>query len=215
MSSAAAAWSVVPRDEAQQWGAEPLVQGQEWGRRMALATSEDVARGLFSQSVLKALRALGDEELAHRSALACGQERFVEFFNYPIRVLLQMLSTAMPVLAERHGQADHALWLLGHCAAMDFLESESGRALQVLVRGEPKRLVSHLPWAYQVAVTGERSVKWLGPQCCRFSMQRDFLPAAFHEGMLVAMLERLNASKVKVVGRQTGRLDSEYDLSWQ
>jgi uncharacterized protein (TIGR02265 family) len=33
--------------------------------------------------------------------------------------------------------------------------------------------------------------------------------------MLVAMLERLNASKVKVVGRQTDLLESEYDISWQ
>ena len=215
MSSAAAAWSMEPRDEVRQWGVEPPAEGQEWARRMDVATSEDLARGLFSQSVLKSLRTLGDEELAGRGARACGQERFVEFFNYPIRVFLQMLAAAMPGLAERHGDAEQALWLLGHCSAMDFLESESGRALQVLVRGEPKRLVSHLPWAYQVALTGERSVKWLGPQCCRLTMQRDFLPAAFHEGMLVAMLERLNASKVKVVGRQTGRLDSEYDISWQ
>ena len=215
MSSAAAAWSMVPRDEVRQWGVEPPAEGQEWARRMDVATSEDLARGLFSQSVLKSLRVLGDEELAGRGARACGQERFVEFFNYPIRVFLQMLAAAMPGLAERHGDAEQALWLLGHCSAMDFLESESGRALQVLVRGEPKRLVSHLPWAYQVALTGERSVKWLGPQCCRLTMQRDFLPAAFHEGMLVAMLERLNASKVKVAGRQTGRLDSEYDISWQ
>ena len=36
--------------------------------------------------------------------------------------------------------------------------------MQVLVRGEPKRLVNNLPSTYQVAVTGERSVKWLGPQ---------------------------------------------------
>jgi uncharacterized protein (TIGR02265 family) len=215
MSSAAAAWSVVPRDEARQWGVEPAAEDREWASRMDLATSEDIARGLFSQSVLKSLRVLGDEELARRSARVCGQERFVEFFNYPIRVLLQMLSTAMPALAQRHGDAEQALWLLGHCAAMDFLESESGRTLQVLVRGEPKRLVNNLPWAYQVAMTGERSVKWLGPQSCRFTMQRDFLPAAFHEGMLVAMLERLNASTVKVVGRQTGRLESEFDISWQ
>ncbi len=182
---------------------------------MALATSEDAVRGLFSQSVLKSIRALGDEALARRCAIACGQERFVEYFNYPVRLHLQMISAAMPVLAARHGDADQALWLLGHCVAMDFLDSEAGRTMQVLVRGEAKRLVNNLPSTYQVAVTGERSVKWLGPQSCRFLMTRDFMPASFHEGMLVAMLERLKASKVKVVGRQTGLLDSEYDISWQ
>lgn len=204
MSIAAISWSVSPRDG-----------GQFWGQRMALATSEDMARGLFLQSALKAVRELGDEALEKRCVSACGQARFFDFFNYPIRQHLQMLSAAMPSLAARHGDVEQALWLMGHCVAMDFLESEAGRTMQVLVRGEAKRLVNNLPSTYQVSVTGVRSVKWTGPQCCRFSMKRDFLPAAFHEGMLVAMLERMDASKVKVVGRQVDVLDSEYDISWQ
>jgi uncharacterized protein (TIGR02265 family) len=204
MMDAAMAWSVTPRDG-----------GQFWGQRMALADSEDMARGLFLQSSLRAVRALGDEALEQRCIATCGQGRFFPFFNYPIRLHLQMLSAAMPVLAERHGDAEQALWLMGHCVAMDFLETEAGRTMQVLVRGEAKRLVNNLPSTYQVSVNGERSVKWLGPQTCRFIMKRDFMPAAFHEGMLTAMLERMDASKVKVVGRQVDVLDSEYDISWQ
>ena len=61
MSSAAAAWSVVPQVEAQHWGLEPRGASHEWGWGLALATSEDMARGLFSQSVLKALRALTED----------------------------------------------------------------------------------------------------------------------------------------------------------
>ncbi len=204
MSSAAIAWSVTPRDG-----------GQFWGQRMALVGSEDIARGLFVQSVLKSIRTLGDEALEKRCSSACGQARFFDFFNYPIRLHLQMLSAAMPTLAVRHTDVEQALWLMGHCVATDFLESEAGRTVQVLVRGEPKRLVNNLPLTYRMSVTGERSVKWLGPQCCRFTMRRDFMPSSFHEGMLVAMLERLNASKVKVVGYQTDVLESEYDISLQ
>jgi len=204
MSSVAMAWSVSPRDG-----------GPFWGQRMALAGSEDIARGLFLQSVLKSIRALGDESLEKRSGAACGQSRFFDFFNYPIRLHLQMLSAAMPELAARHTDVEQALWLMGHCVAMDFLQSEAGRTVQVLVRGEPKRLVNNLPLTYRMSMTGERSVRWTGPQCCRFTMERDFMPPSFHEGMLVAMLERLNASKVKVVGRQTDLLGSEYDISWQ
>src|SRR3712207_6719222 len=74
MSSAALAWSVTPRDG-----------GQFWGQRMALAGSEDIARGLFLQSVLKSIRALGDESLEKRAAAACGQSRFFDFFNYQDR----------------------------------------------------------------------------------------------------------------------------------
>ncbi|QRN99060.1 DUF2378 family protein [Archangium violaceum] len=202
MSGAAVAWNV----------ASPRLG---WEQRMALTTPDDMARGLFLQSVLKAIRALGDETLVNRCTAVCGQKRFADFFNYPIRLHLQMIDTAMPALSARYGDVEQALWLLGHCVAMDFLESEAGRTMQVLVRGEPKRLVNNLPSTYQVSVDGERSVKWLGPQCCRLIMTRDFMPPAFHEGQLVAMLERLKASKIKVTGRQTGVLDSEYDISWQ
>ncbi|MGZ3457039.1 MAG: TIGR02265 family protein [Archangium sp.] len=204
MSSTAMAWNVTPRDG-----------GQFWGQRMALASAEDIVRGLYLQSVLKAIRALGDEALVTRCTASCGQARFFDFFNYPVRLQLQMMSLVMPALTARHEEAERALWLMGHCVAMDFLESEAGRTVQVLVRGEPKRLVNHLPLTYRMSVTGERSVKWTGPQCCRFTMKRDFMPSSFHEGLLVAMLERLGASKVKVLGRQTDVLESEYDISWQ
>jgi uncharacterized protein (TIGR02265 family) len=211
MNSAAVVWNGEPA-----WSnVESREVELDWGQRMALATAEDTARGLFLQSVLKAIRAIGDEELARRCSLACGQGRFADFFNYPLRVLLQMFSTAMPVLAERHGAAQQSLWLLGHCVAMDFLESEAGRTMQVLVRGEARRMVTNLPWTYQVSVSGERSVEWVAPQACRFTMDRDFLPPAFHEGMLVAMLERLHATQIQVHGRRKGLLGGEYDISWQ
>jgi len=210
MSSAAMVWDVAPRERFE-------VAPREWRleQSMALAGAEDMARGLFLQSVLKGIRALGDEALEKRCTTVCGQKRFVDFFSYPIRLHLQLLSTALPALAARHGDQEQALWLLGHCVAMDFLESEAGRTMQVLVRGEPKRLVNNLPSTYQMSVDGQRSVKWLGPQCCRLTMKRDFMPPAFHEGMLVAMLERLNAREVKVAGRQTDVLESEYDISWR
>jgi uncharacterized protein (TIGR02265 family) len=204
MMSAAPAWDMAPEESA-----------HDWAWRMSLASPEDSARGLFFQGVLKSIRALGDEALEQRCARAGGQSRFVDFFSYPIRSHLQLLATAMPTLAARHGDAKQALWLLGHCVAMDFLGSEAGRTMQVLVRGDAKRLMNNLPKTYQVVVTGERGVEWLGPQWCRLTMRRDFLPTVFHEGMLVAMLEQLKAHEVKVVGRQTGPLDSEYDISWQ
>ena len=204
MSSVASAYSEVS------WTGDA-----SWEERLALATPQDMARGLFLRSTLKAVRALGDEALMERCAAACGESRFFDFFNYPLRLHLRMMATAAPALAGRHGDLEQSLWLLGHCVAMDFLESEAGRTMQVLVRGEPKRLVNNLPSTYQVSVTGERSVKWLGPQCCRLTMQRDFLPPAFHEGMLVAMLERMNASRIKVVGQSVDVLGSEYDITWQ
>lgn len=210
MNGTAVTWSVEPS-----WGMEPREASLGWEQRMALVTARDTVRGLFLQGALRSIREIGDEELARRCSTSCGQGSFADFFDYPLRMLLQIFSIAMPALAERHGAAEQSLWLLGHCMAMDFLESEAGRTMQVLVRGEAKRLVGNLPWTYQVSVSGERAVAWLGPQSCRFIMERDFMPPAFHEGMLVAMLERMNATEIQVRGRQTSLLSGEYDLSWQ
>ena len=179
------------------------------------ATPEDTARGLLLRGTLTAIRALGDEALRARCAAVCGQATFFDYFNYPQRLLLQMLATALPPLVARHGDGEHTLWLLGNCVAMDFLESDAGRTLQVLVRGETKRLVNHLPSAYQVALSGERSMRWVGPQRCRLVMRRDLLPASFHEGFLVGLLERTQAPRLQVEGCCTGPLDSEYDISWR
>ena len=93
----------------------------------ALATSDDMARGLFFQGVLKAIRALGDEALAARCAAACGQSWFCDFFNYPIRLFQDLVDTALPPLMERHGEESFTLWLMGHCVATDFLDSQAGK----------------------------------------------------------------------------------------
>lgn len=202
--------SVVSAHRASEWE-----EGSAWRQRQAQASSEDMVRGLFLRSSLRAIRAMGDEALAQACVSACGQARFFDFFSYPVRIHLEMMATAVPVLALRHRDLERCLWMMGHCVAMDFLDSEPGRAIQVLVRGEAKRLVNNLPSTYQLSINGERSVKWMGPQCCRLTMRRDFLPTAFHEGMLVAMLEGLQARRVRVSGRALGLLDSEYDLTWQ
>ena len=182
--------------------------------RLGLVGPEDRARGLFFQGVLRAVQVLGDESLRARCAAVCGPARFFDFFHYPLRLFLQLVDTALPPLAARHGDEEHALWLMGHCVATDFLASPAGQAMRVLVRGEARRLVQHLPSTYQVSVDGTRSVEWLGPRHCRVHMARDFLPVAFHEGMLVALLERMDTLGIHVMGARTDVLKSEYDISW-
>ncbi len=205
MSVAAVAWSERPQD----WGGE-------WEKRLALATPEDTTLGLFLRGTLEAIRALGDEVLVRRCLEACGEEHFADFQHYPVRLHLQLVFTAVRELAAQPEALEELLRRLGRGAAADFLESSAGRTMRRLVREEPKRLVSNLPAAYRVSLGfGEREVAWTGPRSAHFVMRGDFLPPPFHEGVLMAMLERLNARKVRVCGRQTGVLDSEYELSWQ
>ncbi len=41
------------------------------------------------------------------------------------------------------------------------------------------------------------------------------MPPPFMEGVLQALVENTGARNVRVVGRQTGTLDGEYELSWE
>jgi uncharacterized protein (TIGR02265 family) len=205
MSGAAIARHEAPRE----WG-------MDWEQRLLLATPEDTTLGLFLSGTLEAIRSLGGEALARRCLSACGVEGFEDFRHYPVRLHLRLVSTALRGLEAWSEGQQGMMWQLGRRAAAHFLESSAGRTMRRLVRDEPKRLVSHLPAAYRVPVSfGERAVVWTGPQSAQLVVKGDFLPPPFHEGVLVAMLERLNARTVRVRGRQTGVLDSEYELSWQ
>jgi uncharacterized protein (TIGR02265 family) len=183
--------------------------------RLPLATTRDCVRGLFLNGILDAVHALGDGTAVRHCQVACGHERFLELLDYPISVNLRLVSTAMYALAVRQGGTEEALRRLGRRAGLSFLGSPGGRALLLLGRGNPKRLLSSLPLAYQTSVSfGERTVTWVGHARGLITMKREFLPAPFHEGTLLALLDASSALNPKVVGRQRDVLDSEYEVSW-
>jgi uncharacterized protein (TIGR02265 family) len=99
---------------------------------------------------------------------------------------------------------------------VDMFESAAGRALVLVSRGQARRLVDNLPSAYRAAVNyGERTVTWEGPTRGRVLMRRDFLPCAYHEGVLLAALEGMKAQAPRVRGLRLGALDAEYLISWE
>jgi len=183
--------------------------------RLPLATTRDCVRGLFLNGILDAVRSLGDVTAVRDCQVACGRERFLELLDYPISVNLRLLSTAMYALAVRQGGTEEALRRLGRRAGLAFLSTPGGRALLLLGRGNPKRLLNSLPLAYQSSVSfGERQVRWEGPSRGLITMKREFLPASFHEGTILALLDASSALNPRVVGRQVDVLDSEYSVSW-
>jgi len=183
--------------------------------RLAMASSSDAARGMFLRSTVEAVRALGDESLARRCLEAGGEEKIVDFFVYPIATNLKMVFTAARMLEGRYGSVDAAMRQLGRRAAESFLSSTAGLALQLLSRGDAKRLVGNLPSTYRAAVSfGVRSVVWTGPTSGRLTMRREFMPYPFHEGLLLGVLEKSQARGVQVRGHQLSTLESDYDISW-
>lgn len=184
--------------------------------RVGQATPADMVRGLFFLGTLEVVREEVGEEGVLECLVAGGEPRFMEFFNYPVSAYLRMNEAAARVLAPRYGGWEEAQRQLGRRAMEDLLQSAAGKTLMLVARGETRRLVSHLPSAYRAVVNyGERSVVWEGPTRGRLVMRRDFLPCAYHEGLLRAALGKLKARGVEVYGARLGQLDGEYLLSWE
>ena len=184
--------------------------------RLEMASPSDTARGMFLRATLDAVRVLGDEEAVRRCQRAGGEETLVDFFTYPVSANLRMVFAAARMLEARYGGIDEALRQLGYRAAESFLASTAGLALQLLARGDTKRLVGNMPSMYRASVSfGVRSVVWTGPRRGRFTMRHEFMPYPFQEGMLLGVLRKVNARGARVRGSQLSTLESDYDLSWE
>ncbi len=189
---------------------------RELRQRCALATPEDTARGMFFRGILESVRNIGGPGLEQLCRQSLPEKRYIDFFSYPITQFLPLAFQAASLLSEHCGGMDAAHRLLGEKATHDFLESVAGRTLLMLAYGEPRLLLGQLPAGFRSAVSyGERTMVWAGPRGGRFIMKRDFMPAAYHEGVLRAALEAVGARDIVVRGRELGLLDTEYTLSWR
>jgi uncharacterized protein (TIGR02265 family) len=195
---------------------EELGAERELERRLALVTPVDNVRGMFFRSVLEVVRALGDEPAVERCLEECGERRFVEFTCYPTGTFLRLLWTAARLLGDGYGDFGGALRALGRRGATDFFASATGRPLQGMLVGEPRKLLDSLPMAYAVASAngGQCSVKWDGPRMAFVRFDRDFLPCPYMEGAMAAALEVVGVREARAKGRLMGSLASEYALTW-
>ncbi|MCK8501438.1 MULTISPECIES: TIGR02265 family protein [Myxococcus] len=184
-------------------------------RRLA-ATEDDQARGMFFRGALHVIAFLGGEGSVARCKGVAGVWEINPFQLYSVSRYLRMVSTAARLLAPRQGGFDEVLERMGAQATVDFLASLFGRELLAESAGSPRLLLESLGDAYRMAVSyGERYPVWTGERSARFIMRRDFMPAAYHEGVLRGALEAVGARDVCVSGRQVALLDSEFELSWR
>jgi uncharacterized protein (TIGR02265 family) len=188
---------------------------RELEQRCALATPEETARGLFFNSMLEAVRVLGDEAAVARCREVLGGQTFVTFFNYPITQLVRLSGAAMHELSARYGGPENAARALGRKATADFLLSPVGNAVRVLAGKDIKLFMGNMQAIYRLTANyGERTVVWLGPRNGRLIIQRSFMPPQYHEGMLEELLTQYGLKGVKVSGQQTAPLDGTYDFTW-
>ena len=194
-----------------------LEGGAAWhlAERCRAATAEDAARGMFFQGVVGVVGFLQGEEAGARCLEAAGLPALNPGELYPVTRFLRMTDRATRLLRPQLGDWDEALRYIGTQATVDFLTSMFGRDLMQQARRDPRLLLQHLADGYRTAVSyGERTVLWTGERSARYVMRRDFMPAPYHEGVLLGALEAVGAQDVRVHGRQLSLLDSEYDVSW-
>jgi uncharacterized protein (TIGR02265 family) len=184
--------------------------------RMSQAAPQDTVRGVFFNGALSAVRKLGDEEGVRRCLEASGEQKFLDFFSYPLEAFLRLLACAARRLGMRLGCIEAALRELGRQANADFLASPVGRAAVLLSSGSPRRLMNSAPDIYRQSMSfGVREVVWTGPTRGRVRLHGDLLPSACHEGVLEALLQAAGGRGVRVAREWTQGLDAEYAFSWE
>lgn len=191
---------------------------QELEHRLSLTTPADTMRGMFFRSVQEAVHAMKGEAAVEACLEEGGSVRsFVDFFAYPTGDFLRVLRRSTWVLSGAVGGFEETMRMLGHLGTAAFLGGLAGNVMQVLFTGTPRRVLENLPMSYKVMMPtgGALSVVWLGHTSCRVCFSRDFLPRPYVEGSLEAQLKKSGAHSLRITGRLTGALSSEYDVSWE
>jgi uncharacterized protein (TIGR02265 family) len=186
-------------------------------RNLALATPGDTARGMFFNGALEVVRKLGGEEVAQLCRAATGESKHLDFFNYPVATFLKLCLTAVTVVGSQLGGCEGTLRLIGEQSAKDFLSSMAGKTLLLLAGQNVKRILTQVPSAYGTAVSyGERTLTChTYEKSGHFVIKNDFLPQAYHEGILRGVLSTAGTRSSWVRGQTTGLLDSEYEFFWE
>ncbi|MBF5044883.1 DUF2378 family protein [Aggregicoccus sp. 17bor-14] len=194
----------------------PAALEKDLAGRLALARPADQARGMFFNSVLDAVGELPDgAALREQCRLLAGGKRFVDVLNYPIADFLRMVFPAALLCAGRDGSVEAAFDGFGQRAIGAFLGSPMGKVLLMVAGRDVRTVMQNAPSAYATAVTyGERTLVWPEPTHCVMAMRRDFMPPAYHVGLLRQTLETLASTRVQVEGWTTGPLDTTYDMRW-
>jgi uncharacterized protein (TIGR02265 family) len=184
-------------------------------RRLVEVRDADTARGLVLNRLFDLVREHAGEDAARRCDPRGKGSRF-ELFAYPAREYLEAAWSAEAAIGRELGGEDAFFEALGRHSVIGFLGSALGRAIFAVAGRDPRRLVAAAPAGYRAAASyGERTVEWLGEKGARLAMRRDFMPPAFHRGVILAALEGADARRPIVAARATGLLDAEYDIRWE
>ncbi|MDY7226293.1 DUF2378 family protein [Hyalangium rubrum] len=192
----------------------------EYERRIALATATDTSRGLFFNGTLSAVKNFGGENALRQCYELLKdkrfERRFIDFSSYPTSDFLRLLHAASKVLGAHLGAPSDTQRWIGRQTTSDFLSSMAGKTLLLLSGNSPKRALNNLPSGYRSSVSyGDRIVTMNGDFAARVSYRRDLMPPLHNEGVLLGVLESVNARNARVRTQVLGLMDYDYELTWE
>jgi uncharacterized protein (TIGR02265 family) len=187
---------------------------EDLARRLAAASDADTTRGLN----FNALFALVRDELGEGACREIDPARKgsrVDLFSYSMRDYLRAAWDAADRLEPRLGSIEAVWHELGTRTVRGFLSSVLGRAIFAIAGRDPRRLISAGPAGYRAGASyGERKVEWLGERHARLVFKRDFMPSAFNRAVVLTAVQSTNARNPRVDAKDTGFLESVYEISW-
>ena len=186
----------------------------EW--RLSLLDPAESLRGVVFNSVLEVVRQLGDEHAVERCLEVAHEGRFMDYFNYPFRSLIEMTYTAAQLLGNKYGSFEKALWQMGYQSATSFYSSTAGRAVLLLARGGPARLLDTLPAAFHTTwKSAEVTTRLTGPRSAILTYKRDFMPPPWTEAGFMGTFVAAKVKGFKITAHPLNPLDTEYEFTWE
>jgi uncharacterized protein (TIGR02265 family) len=189
---------------------------QDLQQRLLLATPQHTTRGFLFTSLLRVVRELGgDEAVVKRCLAASGEKSFVEFFNYPTRSLLLLLTAAGRALSSKFGSAEEVLRQIGFKAGSSYMETPVGRTALQQAGNTPQQFMIALQTLYWVLTTyGKPALTWPTSNSGVLTVEVTFMPLAYHVGGAEAIAKRLGVKNVNIRARKTGDLSIALEVSW-
>jgi uncharacterized protein (TIGR02265 family) len=184
-------------------------------RLKAAATAQDTSRGLNYTTLFDFAKAeLGPG--AGREVDPLGKGSRVDFFSYPITEYLDTAWNIAERLAPKYGSFDAVFFELGKRTVDAFLASVVGKTIFAMAGRDPRRVLAAGPGAFKSAVSyGERAVEFTGEKRARYVFKRDFMPHAFHRGVILAALAATEAKNAKCEANEVEFMSTVYEISWE
>lgn len=184
--------------------------------RLALAGPDRTIKGAPFRAVCAELQHSAPQGPARDALIATHKKAaWQELASFPVADYLRLSFSAAALLEPQVGSFDAALSHLGFKVADSFLKSVVGRVALLMATGKtPLDILSYAPATYApVSNYGKRTFARLGPDEAVFRVREDYLPAAYHLGVIRCGTQ-VNGHTPTVEAKALSLLDCDVVVRW-